>query len=257
MNVQQSRIIMPNKKKREIDRVQSIIERVNEGYSKQYAFLHIPKTGGTSLIALGKKLVDKGYSFPVCLGHSWRAQEVLSHFPKMKLTIMLRDPLERIVSGFNSRLRQGRPTYDSPWTLAEASVMAMLPSVRHLLDAMLADDEFSISAVAYANSNVSHLHHNYSFYLKNRNFVVKNQSMFHLVGHMKNFEKFVEGIAELSQAPIGLVRDMYQIKHSSSESSSSILEQYSNSDLTRLKEIHAEEYAIYNELCRLADDGGQ
>jgi hypothetical protein len=241
----------PKKQKGKEAKAQGVTRRMRNGFSKQFGFLHIPKTGGTSLISFGQQLVDKGHPFPVSFGHSWRIHEIRSYFPKIKLTLMLRDPLERMVSGYNSRLRQGRPSYNSMWTPAEAAVMAMLPSSRHLLDAMLSEDQFSISAVAYARKKVSHLRWNYCFYFKNPEFVRKNASLFQLVGHMRNFGQFVNRMAELCETPDALVRELYHKMHDSPEKSSSVLDHYSQEEISRLRAAMAEEYAIYDELCQL------
>ena len=82
------------------------------------------------------------------------------------MALILRDPLERTISGFNSRLRQGRPTYTSLWKPAEAVVFAHFPDVRRYLDALIADDDWSLSACAYARRHVSHLRWNYRYYFR-------------------------------------------------------------------------------------------
>lgn len=52
--------------------------------------------------------------------------------PGEPVVFFLRDPLARLVSGFHSRRRQGRPRYDVPWTAAEATAFARFPDVNAL-----------------------------------------------------------------------------------------------------------------------------
>jgi hypothetical protein len=224
--------------------------RVREGFSKQYGFLHIPKTGGTSIVGLGNNLVKMGYSFPVYFEHSWNIEKIHSAYPKMKISLALRDPLERMISGFNSRLRQGRPRYKAVWTPKEAAAMAILPSSKHLLDAMLSEDDYSVSAVAYAFENILHLKWNYCYYFKNADFVRKHKSILGIVGHMDHFENFAIDLACLCNAPEDLARALYQKEHCS-VITSSILDLYTDEEIGKLRERLSEEYSIYDELSKL------
>lgn len=245
---------MPKSKKTKKEKTDAIKNRIQNGYSKDFGFLHIPKTGGTSLVSYGKKMVGMGYSFPVAFGHSWTVAQIHEYFPKIKLTFILRDPLERMISGFNSRLRQGRPSHNSLWTPAEAAVMAMLPSARHLLDAMLANDQFSISATSYAMRRVSHLRWNYRFYFEDPESVRKHTSTFRMIGRMEEFDTFVKHLSDIAGAPWETCRPLYEQMHAAAEKSSSVLGKYSDGDIAKLKNKLAKEYLIYDELCRLADE---
>jgi hypothetical protein len=74
------------------------------------------------LTKFGNGLVARGYQFPCIFGHGWKAQKILTQFPDMRLCFILRDPLSKMISGFNSRLVQGRPTYNSLWSPQETAV---------------------------------------------------------------------------------------------------------------------------------------
>lgn len=229
-------------------KLSKVRNRIRKGFSSEYGFLHIPKTGGTSMVALGNKLVNDGYSFPVNFGHSWNIEEIHDNFPKMKIAVMLRDPLERIISGFNSRLRQGRPSYNAVWTPQEAAAFAILPSAKHLLDAILHEDDYSISAVAYAFKHILHLKWNYCYYFKNTDVLKNHISMIHLIGHMADFDKFVLDSARSCDAPESLVVKLYARKHISTDPTSSVLDQYSDDEICRMRQRLSKEYAIYHEL---------
>ena len=88
--------------------------QVKAGHNPGLGFLHIPKTGGSGIRALGRNAVERGLPFPSGFSHGWTLEEIRRRFPQMKLAFILRDPLERAISGFNSRLRQGRPPHHAP-----------------------------------------------------------------------------------------------------------------------------------------------
>ncbi len=93
--------------------------------------LHIPKTGGTWLTDLIIHNLQTRESPAVFYApHAMTAQRAVELFgPRTRLAVVLRDPLERLVSAFQSRKRQGRPAYDTPWTDAEARVFARYPDI--------------------------------------------------------------------------------------------------------------------------------
>ncbi len=82
-------------------------------------FLHIPKTGGTAVsAALAPHAAAHGL---VLHPHATR----LADIPEGEgVFFTLREPIARFVSGFNSRMRQGRPRYDRPWSADEAVAFA-------------------------------------------------------------------------------------------------------------------------------------
>jgi hypothetical protein len=49
---------------------------------------------------------------------------------------MLRDPIDRFVSGFNSRRRRGRPLNNFEWTQDEAAAFTAFPTANDLAEAL-------------------------------------------------------------------------------------------------------------------------
>lgn len=100
-------------------------------------FLHVGKTGGTAIKAALKEHTAEGRYRIKLRSHAVR----LEHIPSgEKLMFVLRDPLSRFVSGFNSRLRRGRPRYNGEWTKLEERVFKVF-STPDALGLALADPE--------------------------------------------------------------------------------------------------------------------
>ena len=76
-------------------------------------FLHIGKTGGTAVkYALNLSPFTKAFQIRRH-GHRTRLRQIPDG---QSVAFFLRDPQSRFVSGFYSRLREGRPRFDNPWT---------------------------------------------------------------------------------------------------------------------------------------------
>lgn len=238
-------------------RVRAIREQIRSGHSPRLGFLHIPKTGGSGVTKFGKELVARGYQFPCIFGHGWKVEEILTHFPEMRLCFILREPLSKMISGFNSRLRQGRPTYNSLWSPAEAAAFAMLPSTRHLLDAMLSDDEYQQSALAYAMHAVRHLRWSYSFYFKDVPSVKARAAHFELIGDISSLSDFIGRITVLSGAPAALAAELYQKRHEAGGGSGDPLAGYTEEQVARIRDHLRRDFRIHRELLALAGRGPQ
>ena len=118
-------------------------------------FLHIGKTGGT---ALGKafRALNREQSeyYFLALPHS----SDLSQVPHgARYFFSVRDPLERFVSGFNSRKRHGGPGGRSPWTEAEAQAFSRFHSAHDLAQSLDPNHERFRDALAAVQA-IPHLY---------------------------------------------------------------------------------------------------
>jgi hypothetical protein len=79
-------------------------------------FLHIGKTGG-SAIKYALKLYSSNARYAIYIhNHNF----ILRDVPKGEgVVFFLRDPIERFISGFYSRQRQGQPKFFFPWSSGE------------------------------------------------------------------------------------------------------------------------------------------
>jgi len=103
----------------------------------QVAFLHVPKTGGTAVKAAieGVAWGDTPPAVEV-FGHSWNLGRLAGH----RVFFVVRDPVDRAVSAYASRQREGRPRYHYPHSAAEAEVFGRWDSFEKLVLAVDSGD---------------------------------------------------------------------------------------------------------------------
>jgi hypothetical protein len=73
----------------------------------------------------------------------------------------IRDPIDRFVSGFYSRQRQGKPRINSPWTPAEAEAFGHFGTVDSLGRALTSTDLEERAAARTAMESISHVRVSY------------------------------------------------------------------------------------------------
>jgi len=129
----------------------------------RYVFMHVGKTGGTSVNTFFQNCHKAGLRVPIVLNHNWSFQMARLRYPQAKIIVVLRDPLERIISGFNFRLREGRPK-GHPWTDKEAIAYGHFGNAEIFMDALCSDDPRHISALGFCFRNINHLRRGYKFH---------------------------------------------------------------------------------------------
>lgn len=140
-------------------------KRGQDGRDQQICFLHIGKTGGTYI----KSLFEEPNIKPSNLflgGHGDTLVSTAANYGRTrKIAFTFRDPAERFVSGFLSRMRQGRPTYNINWTPAEAMAFTFFDTPNRLAEALSSQDERQKSAAYFAFTAILHLKLDYVHYL--------------------------------------------------------------------------------------------
>lgn len=78
---------------------------------------------------------------------------------------ILRDPVSRFVSSFNSRLRQGKPRYHSPWNSEEEVAFKRFATPNALAEAIYHDDPLIREYAEHAMSSISHIKNHMSHWI--------------------------------------------------------------------------------------------
>lgn len=131
----------------------------------QIGFLHIGKTGGNTLRSILKSGAETADVDLTWFPHDMTLNEALRQHPEMKLGFVFRDPVERFVSAFWSRLRMGRPRNNSMWSAEEAIAFQWFATPNDLAEALSGEDERLYSAAQFAMSAISHLRRNMAWTL--------------------------------------------------------------------------------------------
>jgi len=118
-------------------------------------FLHIRKTGGNALKAALDPLSGE---FGLILHDH---ETTLADVPAgERVAFILRDPIERFMSGFNSRLRQGRPLKNSKWRDGEVWAFSIFKTPNDLAEALSseakrADALRAMGEIAHVNTSLA------------------------------------------------------------------------------------------------------
>lgn len=120
--------------------------------------MHVGKTGGTALKeALAPHRRTGRYDLllhdhPFSFGDAIRGDKVFC---------VLRDPVDRFVSAFNYRLREGRPHQFAAWTPDEAKAFEAFASADELGRALSSDDPLQIVRARSAMVSIRHVRDSY------------------------------------------------------------------------------------------------
>ena len=226
----------------------------NPKYRKEWGFLHIPKTGGSSIMRFFESNYEAIKTMPVPLFHSWTLDLINNYFPSMKLIFAIRDPLERTISGYQSRLRMGTPEYYVPWRNKEAIAFCMYRSVPEFLDGLLDDSDYHISATTYLLDSVMAISWNYNYYFNSAADVEKLGHCIGTIAELSSLDKLISSLIDNGIIQLNAEADQCQIKqnllkaHRSKNSSDSYLKHYSSEDIAKMKARLQDEYEIYDAL---------
>lgn len=217
----------------------------------RHAFLHIGKNAGSTIGDFLLELSRSGRRAPVVLGHDWTLPLMARRYPRMKMSFVLRDPLERVVSGFNSRLRQGRPRNQNLWQPNEAIAFAHFRSVEEFFAACVADDEHRQSAARFARANIQHVRDGYVHHFGSLDMLRRHRHRIHCVGQVDDIDAFLGPLLRAVDIDYETVRHLLAEKHRAPVASSSVLASCSPGELERLKRFFADEYEIHGALAAM------
>lgn len=227
-----------------------LINQLKQGRSLTHGILHIPKTGGTSLADTLKALAKDGHTIPIKFPHGWRARNILEASSKTRICCLIRDPIDRAISGFNSRLRQGRPRYDNLWTVGEAVSFSFFSSGLEMIDGLAAEDDRTKSAALFALHNITHLKYNYEYYFEGPEYIDTIKSQIGIVENMSDYDRFCDRLFSEINIPLDTTSDHRRHSHKAPVKQSS--GELSPKTLDTVRTIMEKEYEIFGALEKLA-----
>lgn len=120
--------------------------------------IHVGKTGGTAMKDVFRTTKVPARYEIILHGHRDRLSQVPAG---EKVFFVVRDPVDRFVSGFNSRLRRGQPRYLVEWTPAERLAFEEFTSADSLGRALSSDDPEQRARAAAAMISIRHVRDSY------------------------------------------------------------------------------------------------
>jgi hypothetical protein len=130
--------------------------------------IHVGKTGGTALKDTLTPLRTKGrYEL-----HLHKHRTTLADIPfGEKVFFVIRDPVDRYVSGFNSRLREGRPRYERLWTPQEREAFEQFTTPDELGLALSSEDGATRVQAHIAMMSIQHVQDSYWKWFNQRRYL--------------------------------------------------------------------------------------
>ncbi|MGR3762457.1 hypothetical protein ACUXV3_20340 (plasmid) [Roseobacteraceae bacterium NS-SX3] len=213
------------------------------------ALLHVGKTGGTSLRLMIKDLRADGFELPLAkLRHKVSASEALEEQPDLQLGFIFREPTARFVSGFDSRLRNGRPTHNSLWTPAEAIAFSWFPTANSLAEALYSGDERLQSAAHFAMGSIRHLARGYAFYFQSPEYFRSLQDRIYCMCELDEFNTRAPEFFTPFGVPEEAVRKRLKQSHSSPGKPEK-LSPLAQENLRRFWDMEYQLYDCFREAC--------
>jgi hypothetical protein len=146
----------------------------------QVNLLHIGKTGGSAIKNTIKEkniiLTNANYEIKLC-GHD-KILGTSSGF----YAFFVRDPIERYVSGFLSRLRKGQPLYDVPHSPDEELAFKNFGTPNQLAETLSSTDPVRNQLAISAMESIFHVKNGLKYYLGGRQNLINNMDRILYVG---------------------------------------------------------------------------
>lgn len=219
-----------------------IARQLKAGRDGTRAFMHIGKTGGTSFLKAARAVMATDPArVPLQFPHDWTVPRIRAELPDVKISFVIRDPLERIVSGFMSRERAGRPQYRSPWSRDEAIAFLFFGDVRAYLDAMLDDNPRQAAAAEFAGNAIEHIRRGYDYHVPD---MAGIRNWAGPIGQ-------IEALPHFTQVMLGEAVQLPHM-HTNPTPAKAVLSEYGVAEQTRLRQQFSDEYRAFDLLKRMA-----
>jgi hypothetical protein len=207
-------------------------------------FLHIGKTGGTAIKAALLDHQRTRENLILFRGHD----DTLSRIPAGQFAIfVVRDPVSRFVSAFNSRLRQGQPAYFRPWSVEEKVAFECFDSPNSLAVALTAEDGVLRAQSIAAMKNIYHVRDSYWKWFGNEAYFLSRASDILFIGAQERLNEHFQVFCDLLRLPksVSLANDEVAA-HRSPEMMTKYLDPVGRANLLRW---YDDDYRFLN-MCR-------
>ena len=186
---------------RERDRTRDPYQvKVDRKETHKFFMLHVGKTGGT----YARHIIS---SIPAAEGmvrfldHGFGLEAALHEFPNENAIFAIRDPLAIFVSGFNSRMRQGRPRYNSPWSADETVAFSAFKTPNELAEALSSSKPELKKCAEFSMRCIRHVDLGLKWYLHSTAFVRRSRSRIFFILQQENLDEDIDRLLAKSGIP--------------------------------------------------------
>ncbi len=210
-------------------------------------FIHIRKTGGTAIKNALRGINKTSRRYKIWL-HPHRVS--LKYIPRGDyIVIFVRDPISRFISGFYSRLREGRPANYFPWTPGEREAFKYFKTPDQLGKALKSRDRDIRMKALKAMRDILHVNTFLTDWLISEDYLYRRLDDILFIGLQENLEEDFEILKRILGIPekISLPKDP-RLSHRSPVNEDRNL---SSEALEALREWYGEDIKIYNFLIKV------
>ena len=131
-------------------------------------------------------------------GHDFTLEDVPTG---EKVIFIVRDPLDRFVSGFYTRIREGLPSHYNPMRACEKRAFSFFSTPNELGTALSSVDEKLRKEAIYAMNNVNHIKTSYWDWFKNEDYFLSRIDDILFVGELEKLDSDFEELKDILGFP--------------------------------------------------------
>lgn len=206
--------------------------------------LHISKSGGTAFRAALKPYERRGFRRIIRLhGHEESFEGVLRNDPGAKVFFIVRDPVARFVSGFNSRLRKGQPRMYTEWEPGEQMAFEIFKTPNELAEALSSESPATRRDAEWAIRMINHTRWNLNFWLHGAEFLERNRENILYIATTETLNEDFDVVKRLMNLPSSAsMPDTDRDRHATPSGFSKHL---SEEGLRNIRKHYAADYETY------------
>lgn len=155
----------------------------------EYGFLHIGKTGGTAIREAIYWHNDSHPEKPIAyFPHRFTLRLIAEQDLVRKLFFVVRDPVSRFISAFNSRLRKGKRG-DREWSAEERAVFERFKTPNSLAEALSSPIDEDRKIALNAMDAIRHLRRSLAHFLGPPSLLERERERIFFIGHQEHLDE--------------------------------------------------------------------
>jgi hypothetical protein len=210
----------------------------------RYGILHNRKTAGTALKEVIAQQKQRTPDMQVqCFEHAMTLPTFVKEYPEAKAIFFVREPISRFISGFYSRLREGRPRYYYPWSSREARAFKRFQHPNVLAEALSSWNPITRWFAISAMRSIGHVRHRYEDFLGTLSFLEKIAGRIAFIGHQKEFDADLVRLRELLEIDLDITAPTDETK--AHRNPKDLDKQLSERAVANLRKWYRRDFQIY------------